>query len=343
MIEFHLCCVFLILVILLLFKFYLDNIKINDNININKNKNKCNCNKNKCNCEAEFNLLLNKMKLQTSHKINDAIEQGMIEGFDNMDIKPVNKIVSYTNNNEEIKLLYFYKENCPYCDEFMSIWYQIINNLPNNILYEEINTDKYNVSKKISDFNIVSVPTLILVVGGKQQLYKGKKTYKDIDIFLKENKINLTARMFEEFDDNGYSSISLPPPPPNARCPNVTFDAQIDVVKDEFLFQIFNKEGQYGYATGNNKEGSILSPFDAAYSVVDSYLSSLPDKKNMNECANLYSNNIRQFGLCDPEKLTEKLNYNDIVKNGQANIRFEGTDYSTNKDIVNAIKSACDS
>ena len=85
-----------------------------------------------------------------------------------------------------------------------------------------------------------------------------------------------------------------------------------------------------------------MTPFDAAYSVVDSYLSSLPDTKNMTECANLYSNNIRQFGLCDSDKLMEKLSYNDKIKNGQANIRFEGTDYSTNSNIVTAIRNACD-
>jgi hypothetical protein len=174
-----------------------------------------------------------------------------------------------------------------------------------------------------------------------------KSSYNQVYSFLAEYKMylnhaNIKPDTFEQFDDNGYSSISMPPPPPNGRCPNVTFDNQIDVIKDEFLFQIFNSDGQYGYVKGSTKEGSILSPFDAAYSVVDSYLSSLPDTKNMNECANLYSNNIRQFGLCDSEKLSEKLSYNDKVQNGQATVRFEGTDYSTNTNIVNAIKSACD-
>jgi len=483
-IKFHLCCILLILVILLLLKFYLDCTKINDKKIKDNNEYKCNCNKNNCNCKAEFNILLNKMKLQTSQKINSAIEQGMIEAFssnnnNNDDTSPTDYPGHVHNHRiDKFKLFYFYNENSPECEEFMDIWFNIRNNLPPVVLYEEVNidkTDKNDVNSPANMYNIRVGPVIILLINNKIKKYTGNKNYNEIANFLnkflkrhnvplldsdmsynKENdkaklilfysekdpqskkfidtwmhtinnlpkpiiyeefeinktnvstdvienniknvpklvlvinnkkrilkvdtnyndtNVNLTEKekhnnyikrsysqvysflarfnmylmhanikpdTFEQFADNGYSSISMPPPPPNGKCFNVTFDTQIDVTKDEFLYQIFNSEGQYGYVKGSTKEGSILSPYDAAYSVVDSYLSSLPDITNMNECANLYSNNIRQFGLCDSEKLTEKLSYNDKVQNGLANIRFEGTDYSTNTNIVNAIKSACD-
>ena len=60
---------------------------------------------------------------------------------------------------------------------------------------------------------------------------------------------------------------------------------------------------------------SSLDSFTAAYSVVDSYLSSLPNKSNMTECAAYYSNDIANFGLCDTEKLDSILNYNTSIEN----------------------------
>ena len=86
----------------------------------------------------------------------------------------------------------------------------------------------------------------------------------------------------------------------SANCPLVTFDKEIDIANDSYMYQIFNSSGQYGYATGGYNADKLLTPFQAAYSTIDSYLSSLPDDndptknsyKNVNECANLYANNI---------------------------------------------------
>ena len=62
----------------------------------------------------------------------------------------------------------------------------------------------------------------------------------------------------------------------------------------------------------------------------------------MTECATLYGRDIRGFGLCDTEKLDEILSYGEKVKNGEAKIRFQGTNYDNNKKVVSAIKEACE-
>ncbi len=355
-----------------MFKLYLENAKINTNkfkdIKHNAHNTKTTCNIPNCKCnevnnggggngDEDMNVLLETIRINTNKKINYAIEEGIREGFSSMNgegtsnfnnINAINAnnadapIISYINKDSQKKLMLFYKPECPYCQEFMPIWSQVTNNLPNNILYEEINTSKSTENNKANEYKIVTVPTIILVVNNTKIKYEGNRSYSDIERFLKENGINLVIKTFEQFDDSGYSNEPSPTPAPNRECPNVTFDSELDVANDNYMFQIFNSKGQYGYATGNNKPGKFMTPFAAAYSVVDSYLSSLPDKKNMNECANQYSNNIMQFGLCDKEQLNNILNYNESVENGTAKVRFAGTDYSTNNNVVNAIKYACD-
>lgn len=378
----HLFCIFLILVTVLMFKLYLENAKINTN-KLNDIKNttthtsqtiktiKTECTIPNCKCNAggnvgsntgdneDINILLEKIKKSTNEKINHAIEEGIREGFSSMNggstsnfsnFSKINAnnadapIISYINKDSQKKLMLFYTPNCPYCQEFMPVWSQIINNLPNNILYEEINTSKSSESNKANEYKIVSVPKIILVVNNNKLKYEGNMSYSDIERFLKENGINLVIKILntsEQFDDSGYSNTPSPTPVPNPDCPTVTFDTELDVANDNYMFQIFNSKGQYGYATGGTKPGKLMTPFAAAYSVVDSYLSSLPNTKNMNKCANQYANDIIQFGLCDTKQLDNILNYNDSIKNGSAKVRFEGTDYTTNNNVVNAIKSAC--
>lgn len=369
MVEFNLLCIFIILLVVLSLKLYLqysnyntykcncnekcnckENGKCNCNGNCNCNEDgtcncneKCNCN-GKCNCN-EMSLLLNKVKIETQNKINSVSEQGAYEGFTSYNQSlnnNNNNIISYINKDEKKNLMLFYKPNCTYCNDFLSVWYKIINYLPNNINYEEINTEKDEESnQKANQYKITGVPTLILNTGNKNELYIGNRSYEDIELFLNKNGIILTERTFEEFDDTGYGTEPKPTDPTNPNCPAVTFDSQLDVENDDYMFQIFNSQGQYGYATGGNKERKLLTPFAAAYSVVDSYLSSLPDSKNMEECSTLYSRDIRGFGLCDREKLDEILEYEEKVKNGSGEARFIGTNYKTNNDIVKAIKESC--
>jgi len=167
---------------------------------------------------------------------------------------------------------------------------------------------------------------------------------------MKTNGVNLIERTFEEFNTTYYfspnsqssrSNISKKKIPIESKCPPITFDQQLDVTNDNYMFQIFNSDGQYGYAVGGNKPDKQMTPFTAAYSTVDTYLSSLPNTKYMKECADLYSSEISNFGLCDPSNLNKILQYQKNIQSGKSKPYFDGTDYSTNTNVVNAIKHAC--
>ena len=375
----NLCYVLIILLVALMIKLYLDsnksknnfnNINTNNNNNTNNNtNNKNNNNKNSntnsntsydLDADPDFKKLLEKIKTDTESKINMAVEEGFSDGYQamleqdnyNTNDSDSDNIVSYLNKTSSIKLMLFYKSECPYCKEFMPVWNRIINNLPNNVKYEEIDCNKQ--TKKANEYNISSVPTIILLVNNEKKIYMGDRSYNDITRFIRVNGVNLVERTFEQFDSTGYSTDPAPTLASNPHCPAVTFDKQSDIANDSYMFQIFNADGQYGYATGGYKDGSTLSPFTAAYSVVDSYLSSLPLPVSkdttkgalgastiINECASLYSNQIRNFELCDKDKLDDILKYQTNVANGSGQIIFDGTDYSSNNVTVKAIKNAC--
>ena len=194
--------------------------------------------------------------------------------------------------------------------------------------------------KKANEYQITSVPTIILLVNNEKKIYMGDRNYNDIMLFLKYNGVRLVERTFEEFKSTG---MATPKSKINYKllCPDVTFDSEFEVSQDNYMFQIFNADGQYGYATGGYNDGKLLTPFAAAYSTVDSYLTSLPEGANVSMCANNYAEQIRGFGLCDTEKLDNILQYQENVLNGNSLIKIEGTDYSTNKGIVTAIKNSC--
>ena len=372
--HFFFIAIIVILLIILLFKIYLDRqksikyIKYNDNYENDYIKN-----------NYKFEKMLEEMNKETMKKINHAVEQGYIEGFqamnveikDNMDDatnidnfykhetnansnsndaynnkKSYNNkhkndnIISYLNKGNSEKLILFYKPSCPYCTDFISTWHKIINNLSNNVLYEEIDCEKDY--KKANEYKITSVPTIILLVNNEKKMYMGDRNYSDIMVFLKYNGVNLIDRTFESFDSTGYSSDTTPTDKsPTNNCLNVTFNTETDIAQDQYMFQIFNTDGQYGYAKGGYNPDNIMSPFNAAYSTVDSYLTSLPEGANISECAKMYADQIRSFGLCDKTQLDNILQYQNDINNNIATYSVEGTDYSSNNDVVTAVKNAC--
>ena len=310
-----------------------------------------------------FQKKLKETLMQTQNNINKASEEGIIEAMQNNDV--LQKIQQHTklskqhfnnikqiNNTPTIKLQLFYKPSCKYCKEFMSVWVKIINNLPNDATYEEINCEN-NKNKLINENKITSVPTIILLINEDKHTYTGDRSYGDINRFLKLNGINLIQRSFEYFNDNGYTSNDTKGNTNtnnNPRCPVVSFDKQYDLENDSYMYQIFNDEGQYGYAVGGNNPDKLQTPYLAAYSTIDSYLSSLPDDKNtsknsyknINECALIYADNIINFGLCDKEELDKIQNYKTDIENGSNDYRIANTDYTSNELVVNAIKKVCE-
>jgi hypothetical protein len=290
----------------------------------------------------------------TNEKINLVAEKAYIEAFANANanltgdtsVKDLDS-TGFLSKNEKIKLLLFYMPTCRYSIDFMPVWNRVINNLPRNVLYEEI--DCIKDKSKPSEYNVTGVPTVILEINTQKFTYVGSKTYNDVKRFLREHSINLVERSFESF---GALDESLAPEETNqlsSNCPLVSFDKKVDIANDSYRFQIFSDKGQYGYAEGGNKDDKLLTPFMAAYSVVDSYLSSLPDLNNLDnttlenvdECAAAYAKDISCFGLCDKKKLDEIASYESDVERGLKDKRIVGIDYTNNKKIVNAIKKAC--
>lgn len=285
--------------------------------------------------------------------INRVIEESFTGSTNNKSYNtlenPDGYITSYLNKTNRIKLELYYKPSCPHCKTFMPVWSKILNDLPSGVIYEEINCDSNDGDNKakISENKITSVPSLVLLVDNQKRFYMGSRTYDDIARFLRLHGVNLVKRTFEDFDTT--SSGSNAKSTGNPHCPAVSFDKEIDIVNDNYMYQIFNSDGQYGYASGGNNSDKLLTPFQAAYSTVDSYLSSLPDDTNptkssynhINECANLYANNIINFGLCDIDQLNAIQGYQSNVSSGMSNPYIDGTDYSSNSKIADAIRNAC--
>ena len=404
----YLKCILIFLVIILLIALCIYNSNSNS-FSSYKNNIVKSTNNNKS--DNSFQDTLNNIISNTHTQINKACEEGYCEAFQSFtqnntntdtdtdtntitDIQNVNKgyLTSYTHKEDDIKIQLFYKTNCTYCTQFMPTWVKLINNLPNNATYEEINSENNN--KLFNENNITTVPTIILLVNNeskinesninenkinesninenninknninKKKIYMGDRSYNDIKKFLQNNGVNLIQRNFEDFNnsskfsditdntDNTDNTNNTDRRKTNPHCPSVSFDKQIDLEEDTYMYQIFNSDGQYGYASGGNKD-KVLTPYMAAFSTVDSYLSSLPDNndndknktknsyKNLNECALLYADDIINFGLCDEEQLNNILNYQNNIESGNKIYRVDNTDYSTNNKVVSAIKKVC--
>jgi thiol-disulfide isomerase/thioredoxin len=284
----------------------------------------------------------------TNTRINQVAEQSYVEGFrsDNavMDLSHT----GFLSKNEKITLYLFYKPTCPHSVKFMPTWYKVINDLPTNVYNKDIDCSQDRITP--SQYNVNGVPTVVLEMRDKYFTYVGDRSYNDINRFLKEHSVNLVKRGTDYFDNlSGYEETPEPTNMITAKCPLVTFDKEIDIKGDSYRYQIFSENGQYGYAEGGNNDDKIMSPYIAAYSVVDSYLSSLPDLNNpgkttlnhVDECTTAYADDISCFGLCDLDQLNKIENYQKDINTGSSTPRIKGTDYTKNKKIVNAIKKAC--
>jgi thiol-disulfide isomerase/thioredoxin len=295
---------------------------------------------------------LNSARNEAFRNINRVIEESFTSSSNTQSnnnlANPDGYITSYLNKTKRFKIMLYYKPNCSYCKTFMPIWSKILNNLPADVMYEEINCDTNDPEKKnkISENKISSVPSLVLLVDNNKKFYMGSRTYDDITRFLRLNGVNLVKRTFEDFDTTTSNSSASSV---NPHCPAVSFDKEVDIANDNYMYQIFNANGQYGYASGGYNSDKLLTPFQAAYSTIDSYLSSLPDDTdptknsytNINECANLYANNIINFGLCDIDQLNAIQGYQSNVSSGLNASYIDGTDYSGNSKVVSAIMNAC--
>ena len=120
-------------------------------------------------------------------------------------------------------------------------------------------------------------------------------------------------------------------------------------------YKIFTQRGQYGcvYPDVNT---SINDGFDAAFATAASYLDNLPPKQDpktgkllpyqadekkqqMMNCSMKYGNELRNFGLCDGERLAEKYLIPERLEKGELNLPQGMTkeDYQRTKDIAESL------
>ena len=132
-------------------------------------------------------------------------------------------------------------------------------------------TSRLSLVNLFADFILNQIPsdeeTIIQVVDCLNfYVIKGKTTHVEpLNIGKLKDEFNikfenLIDRTFENFASTGYSNDTSPTAksPPNI-CLNVNFDTKTDIAQDKYMFQIFNENGQYGYADGGNNPGNIIS------------------------------------------------------------------------------------
>ena len=253
-------------------------------------------------------------------------------------------------HDEEIVLYLFFTHSCPHSQLFLPTWYRIKNRCPSHIKVDEINCLDSSKKYLCSNFNIKGVPTVLIVKGSQIIEYTGDRSEEDLIKFLKLNGITLNIHDYEGFVDFNTSHLQDKIDEKqkqkqnelsneNIECPVVTFDKRLDRVNNVYSFQIFDENGLYGYSKGGT--GQPLDSFHAAYNCFDTYLSTLPAEGMMEKCANKYNRQIRNFELCNEDKLNEMLKYDDKIKNREMKQRVEDVDYKSNQKVINTIKKAC--
>jgi thiol-disulfide isomerase/thioredoxin len=285
--------------------------------------------------------------IEENEMANNEREINVNEGPDlekliNEDEKKTQETFGNVNSNK--KLMFFYTLSCPHSQAFLPIWYRIKNKLPSYVESEEVDCNDKSKQNICSNYQITGVPTLILVDDGSRYVYSGSRTESDIAVFLREHNVVMNQNEYEGFIDFNTNNLLEDMERRNSqiadmKCPTVTFDKYLDRTKEEYAFQIFDENGLYGYSKGG--KNSYLDKFHAAYNCFDTYLSTLPKGVDVNECASKYRSQIRDFGLCDADKLNEMLAYGDRIKRGELNERVKDIDYDSNKPVINAIKKAC--
>jgi len=278
---------------------------------------------------------------------NDFISQEVIDNV----VNQANK--STTFKTEKLtQLMLFYRTDCVYSQLMLPIWYQVLEQIVDRSNLEIIEQDCTMDKTLCNKYNIETFPSILLLKDDVINHFVGEITLNNLTYFLQSRNIYLRKTIndisvIEPFEDNDTNNEDEKIEENDPRylmrktCPIVSFDHYVDGKKT--YYQIFNKHGQYGYSIGGTDEN--LSEYQAAYNTVDTYLSSLPESNlvNMNKCAKLYSQNIREFGLCNSEELE---NMNKELRNieyGKVKLQkgIKKEDYKNKKNVISAIKTAC--
>ena len=228
-----------------------------------------------------------------------------------------NKVNEYFRNTTSLKL--FYTPTCPHSLNFLPIWKQIAETLtPTEVETKMINCKED--SSTCRQYGIKGVPSLVFSHKGEDKIYTGEMTYDSVLQMIKDNGIHISDNVVEAFQDYVTMQDHLDgvanKPEVDEDCPPITFHQE---GKKSFCANSYYLNGCLELT-----DTDTLKPFDGAFSVIGSYLSSVPDKRKIAKCAIKQKETIRNWLLCDAEKLNEKFKQNP-----------------ENTSIVRAIRKSC--
>ena len=257
----------------------------------------------------------------------------------------------------QTQLILFYRSDCYYSQLALPIWYQLLDEIVDGSVIDIIEQNCILDTTLCQQYNITKFPTIVLIKDGAIHQFNQEISLDNLNNFLQSNGVYLrkaitdTVVMESFATGNDYASDDIPDPTDQTNpkigmkstCPIISFDHFDDDTDKTSHYQIFSDQGQYGYSIGGDKEA--LTPFQAAYNTVDTYLSSLPDASpdNMNTCAGLYSDDLRQFGLCDSTQLNNMKTEAKNIINGRAKLAkgLKKKDYANKLNVITAIEKAC--
>lgn len=303
------------------------------------------------NVEEEMNNIMNKAKQDTEDNLLDLLKQlhdkspsitpsGIIEKFQNEQQQQQNK-------NQNISIILFYSLTCPHCHAFMPTWNLVKESVPkggNTSLTEIECSSNREVAKS---YGISSVPTILIIKNSKTvETLHGEKSFDDIMKIFKLYGIEIEKPNVKRKDalegfvdyisaaeiESEHSSDRKSSDPD---CPYINF-YQSD--KDYYC-----ANSDYLYGCTNATPGSGIAPFDGAFSVIQSYLLSLPDNSldKMKKCLSNHSTDVKQWGLCNGIQLNNKTQYSNEIASGISKKPFLNVNYDDNKNVVNAINYTC--
>ena len=305
--------------------------------------------------EDEMNNIMNQAKQDTEDNLLELLKKlhdlppsitpsGIIEKFQNETQK--HKTQNETQKQQKLTILFFYSLTCPHCHRFLPTWNLVKESIPKGgaSLTEIESSSNPEMAKR---YGISSVPTILIIREAKViDTLRGEKTFEDIAKLLKMYGIQIekpnvkTTSALEGFVDyisaaQIESENSSDRKTTDPDCPFISF-YQSD--KDYYC-----ADSNYLYGCMNATPGNRIAPFDAAFSVIESYLLSLPDNSldKMKKCVSNHSTEVKQWGLCNPIQLNNKSQYSNDIASGIAAKPFLNVNYDDNKNVVNAVNYAC--
>ncbi len=209
------------------------------------------------------------------------------------------------------KLLLFYKLTCPESQSFLSTWTLLTTSVSADITVISYNCDMDG--EQCAAFEVARYPTLIAIDGdGRKHKYEGNYKYEDIMYELRKIGMSLAVEGFESQEGDESQEVSFYKDGDNKYC-------------------IYSKNMNGCINTKKDK----IDGYDAAYAIVGGYI--------LNN-SNLNRENIAQInklGLCNAEKIEEKISYAEDIKNNKAVPRFADNTYEDNAKIGAKLKLLC--